>query len=435
MQSSALPLGHAADKRKFSSKLNAISQGKKSVLFLCNGHGEDLIAFSVMSQLHQLYPELPLEVLPLVGEGRVFEKSIVEGWVVKLGPCFNLPSGGFSNQSFRGLFIDLWFGLIFIVWNQWRTVQTSASKGRLIICIGDIFPLLLAWSSGRDFVFVGTPKSDYTWTSKPGFRLSDLYHRLKGSEWDSWELRLMRSRRCKLVAVRDRLTERGLKRHGVSACSPGNPMMDGFSSQSLPDKLTNYRRLILLPGSRIPEAYRNFESLLASAELIRESQPIAIFVALGSSSMLKTIESIMRALGFVEIVNPILDVESVSSWKKHSLVVFLGIAKFHLWAKWSEIGLSNAGTATEQLVGLGIPCVSLPGKGPQFNWSFASRQSRLLGGSVIPCANKKILALEVEALLCNPLDSFKRGINGAKRMGKPGASKSLAIMISKALFL
>ena len=70
--------------------------------------------------------------------------------------------------------------------------------------------------------------------------------------------------------------------------------------------------------------------------------------------------------------NHLLDLETgLYFGKKNSFVVFLGLNKFSLWAQWAEVGLSNAGTATEQLVGLGIPCVSLPGRGPQFNWSFA----------------------------------------------------------------
>ena len=76
--------------------------------------------------------------------------------------------------------------------------------------------------------------------------------------------------------------------------------------------------------------------------------------------------------------------------------VFLGPAQFFQWASWAEIGLANAGTATEQLVGLGIPCVSLPGKGHQFNFNFAKRQSRLLGGAVVIAKDYDTLAKKVE---------------------------------------
>ncbi len=44
----------------------------------------------------------------------------------------------------------------------------------------------------------------------------------------------MARRRCRLVAMRDALTARGLRRHGVAALAPGNPMMDGMVAQALP---------------------------------------------------------------------------------------------------------------------------------------------------------------------------------------------------------
>ena len=68
---------------------------------------------------------------------------------------------------------------------------------------------------------------------------------------------------------------------------------------------------------------------------------------------------------------------------------------FNLWANMACVGLSNAGTATEQITGLGIPSLSFPG-GPQFTKSFAKRQSRLLGGGVLVCDNKKILLDNLE---------------------------------------
>ena len=44
-----------------------------------------------------------------------------------------------------------------------------------------------------------------------------------------------------------------------------------------------------------------------------------------------------------------------------------------------------AGTATEQLVGLGLPVCTVPGDGPQFTPHFARLQKRLLGDSVVLC--------------------------------------------------
>ena len=112
LQSSALPLGHAADKLNRSPPLDRISQKYKNVLVLSNGHGEDLIALKILEYLHRLKPELRLVVLPLVGEGNAFKTAISERWLQKIGVSKHLPSGGFSNQSFKGLLADIHAGLL-----------------------------------------------------------------------------------------------------------------------------------------------------------------------------------------------------------------------------------------------------------------------------------------------------------------------------------
>ena len=433
LQSSALPLGHAAENEIFISNSNRISQAEQKLLFLCNGHGEDTIACQIMEALHKINPDVSQEVLPMVGEGKVFKKLIKDGWLTKIGPSTFLPSGGFSNQSLSGLVLDLQAGLIWSLWRQWTFIHRSAREGRIIVAVGDLLPLLFAWASGADYLFIGTPKSDYTWTSGPRFSFSDFYHRLKGTEWDPWEYWLMRSSRCKLVAVRDQITARGLRNHGVEVVSPGNPMMDGISRTNCPNDLERYRRLILLCGSRLPEAYQNFKKLLIAIQLIQISSPLAVLVPLNSSSMSKKIEMLLIDLGFKTSRQSIPGMGISKIWKKKSMLILIGFDQFSSWASWGEVGVANAGTATEQLVGLGIPCVSLPGKGPQFNFDFAKRQSRLLGGAVSIVKGYKTLAKHVEFLLNSDFDRHFIGLRGSKRMGPEGGSHSIALIISSHL--
>ena len=274
MQSSALPLGHAADRERPFPSGDRISHNDAGLLVVCNGHGEDLIALRVLEQLHAQCPALKLEVLPLVGQGRVFDDAIQNGWLQRIGPAAALPSGGFSNQSITGLLADLKAGLPMLSWRQWRLIGKRARAGLKLLAIGDLLPLLMAWSSGARYGFIGTPKSDYTWCSGPGQSPSDRYHRLKGSEWDPWEWMLMRAARCRLVAMRDGLTARGLRRHGVQALAPGNPMMDGLTNSDVPASLGRCRRVLLLCGSRIPEAIRNFRRLLDGVSRLKADQPV-----------------------------------------------------------------------------------------------------------------------------------------------------------------
>ncbi len=430
MQSSALPLGHAAENEIFISNSNRISQTEQNLLFLCNGHGEDTIACRVLEALHEINPDISHEVLPIVGEGKAFSTLINDGWLAKIGPSKFLPSGGFSNQSFSGLVLDLKAGLLGSLCRQWTLIHRAAKEGRIIVAVGDLLPLLFAWASGANYFFIGTPKSDYTWASGPRSALSDYYHRLKGTEWDPWEYWLMRSYRCRMVVVRDKITARGLRNHGVKALSPGNPMMDGISKSECPNDLKKYRRLILLCGSRLPEAYQNFKKLLNAIQLIQISSSIAVFVPLTSSSMRKKIELILIDSGF-KPTDQLNGKNGISeTWKKNSLNILIGFNQFSCWARWGEVGVANAGTATEQLVGLGIPCVSLPGKGHQFNFNFAKRQSRLLGGAVAIAKGYETLAKQVGFLLNSDFDREIIGLRGSKRMGTEGGSHSIALSIS-----
>ena len=94
-----------------------------SLLFLCNGHGEDLITLRIIQAIHRRAPRRPLTVLPLVGTGRVFDAAVQQGWLKGMGPRAALPSGGFSNQSLRGLLADVSAGLPTLSWTQWRLVR------------------------------------------------------------------------------------------------------------------------------------------------------------------------------------------------------------------------------------------------------------------------------------------------------------------------
>ncbi len=433
LQSSALPLGHAAAWEPAPPSADRISHAADSLLVISNGHGEDLIAIRVLEALHSKCPNLPLAILPLVGEGKAFDPAVTAGWLKRLGPAAPLPSGGFSNQSFRGLIADLAAGLTLLSWQQWKCVRRAAKDGQAILAVGDLFPLLLAWSSGSNYGFIGTPKSDYTWRSGPGQAYSDHYHRLKGSEWDPWEWALMQSSRCRMVAVRDHLTARGLRRHGVSAQAPGNPMMDGFKSEAVPASLKRCRRLLLLCGSRMPEAGANFKRLLEALDHLNSQLPLAILVALGSKPTLSQLEALLKTDGYRPSIPPVDSLGAQGCWVKGAHLVLLGPGQFSRWASWAEVGLATAGTATEQLVGIGVPALSIPGPGPQFKRGFALRQSRLLGGAVIPCQDKKALIKRLNRLLNDSTLRQQLGNRGRQRMGKSGGSAALAELVSKFL--
>ncbi|WP_216904974.1 lipid-A-disaccharide synthase-related protein [Synechococcus sp. CCY 9618] len=408
------------------------------LLVLSNGHGEDLIALRLIEALGRQLPGLEVQVLPLVGIGQAFAGAEAAGTLQRVGPRLPLPSGGFSNQSLGGLLADLAAGLPLLSWQQWRIVRHWGRRGFPILAVGDLLPLLLAWAGGGPFGFLGTPKSDHTWASPPppGWGptpLADGYHRAKGSEWDPWEWALMGHRRCRLVAVRDRLTARGLRRHGVGATWLGNPMMDGFDPAApLPPWLQGRRRLLLLPGSRLPEALGNLRALLAALPPADPCRPISLLLATGAHPSGGELAGLLRAAGFVPGDVP-EDCDAAAVWQRGPLDLLVGPGRFAAWAPLAELGLATAGTATEQLVGLGVPALSLPGPGPQFKAGFARRQSRLLGGAVQPCHGPEELRHRLIALLDDDLERARLGRIGRRRMGPAGASDRLASLIAARL--
>ena len=416
------------------------------LLVLSNGHGEDLIALRILEALHRLRPGLQVAVLPLVGQGNGFAAAEAAGWLQRIGPRQLLPSGGFSNQSLRGLLADLAAGLPLLSWRQWRLVRQWGRRGEPILAVGDLLPLWLAWCGGGPFGFVGTPKSDYTWAS-PSPRgwarspLADAYHRLKGSEWDPWEWALMGSHRCALVAVRDRLTARGLRRHGVAALAPGNPMLDGLANSALPPALNARRRLLLLCGSRMPEALRNAAALLSPLDHLSETGDLTVLMATGRDPSPAALAELLLQKGFTQASlaqQPGLPggaAAPAAIWRRGGLELWLGPGCFAQWASWAEVGLANAGTATEQLTGLGIAALSLPGRGPQFKPGFARRQSRLLGGAVMPCHSPGQLAERLSLLLAEPTLRQQLGSQGRRHMGTAGGSAAIAQLIGRRLLL
>ena len=426
LQSSALPLGHAAARSGSAPLADRISETAPALLVISNGHGEDLIALRILEALHRLQPAWKLKVLPLVGQGSCFEAAADQGWLQRIGPGARLPSGGFSNQSLRALLSDLMAGLPLLTWRQWICLQKQRRSIAGILAVGDLLPLLMACSTRRAFGFIGTPKSDYTWSSGPGQALSDRYHALKGSEWDPWEWQLMKLRSCRLVAMRDRLTARGLRRHGVDAISPGNPMMDGLEKTPPPACLERCRRVLLLCGSRMPEALSNFGRLISGLMQMPSPVPLAVLAALGSTPQQHELKDLLTSLGFRNCPPPSNALEAAECWVQGSVLLLLGPGRFQHWVAWAEAGVATAGTATEQMVGLGIPALSLPGRGPQFTRGFAKRQSRLLGGAVRTCKSEAELGRRLGQLLNDPLLQQEMGRVGRQRMGAAGGSEAIA---------
>jgi len=91
----------------------------KRVLFISNGHGEDLNACEVLKALRHKYLHVETIALPLVGDGNAYRRAGVE----IATPTKALPSGGFGYMSLRKQIADFQSGLLSLTWQQIRAAK------------------------------------------------------------------------------------------------------------------------------------------------------------------------------------------------------------------------------------------------------------------------------------------------------------------------
>ncbi|MEM1426902.1 MAG: hypothetical protein AAGF75_10170, partial [Cyanobacteria bacterium P01_H01_bin.130] len=177
--------------------------------------------------------------------------------------------------------------------------------------------------------------------------------------------------------------------------------------------------ILILPGSRPPEAYGNWARLIALATALVDALPD-------------------RAITFHSAIAPGLDLDKLTlprpwqrgdlphHWHHGTATLQLTVGQFYQQALETHLGLAMAGTATEQLVGLGQPVIILPGEGPQFTPAFAEAQTRLLGPSVLMAKDIQGGIKAVRSLLDDPQRWTAIAQNGRDRLGSPGAAQRIA---------
>lgn len=417
------------------------------LLCLSNGHGEDAIALQILQALDRYTARIgasfePL-ALPIVGEGNAYRSHQIP----IAGATRSLPSGGFVYMDGRQLWRDVRGGLVGLTGAQLRAVRCwareTAGTVRLVLAVGDIVPLAFAWQSGAPYGFVGTAKSEYYLRDEAGqFLRSRRLEGWSGSVYLPWERWLMQRSRCWGVFPRDRLTAEILTQLAVPAFDCGNPMMDGLE---VPNPLPPYPdpdaplTVLLLPGSRSPEAYRNWAQMIPALTALAGDRPVTGLAALVPSLQRDRLRLDLTAAGW-QPDHPARagagGWEPPDSAPTYTLTtergrshLTLGGGSFAELAQRADLAIAMAGTATEQFVGLGKPAIALPGQGPQFTPAFAEAQTRLLGDALQLVNQPAEVPARVADLLRHPEQWERRAASGRLRLGPPGAAARIAAQI------
>lgn len=412
------------------------SREDPGVLFISNGHGEDLMAAQLASALQEKIPGLRIMALPLVGAGEAYLRRGIR----LAGPTQTLPSGGFLRNSLKNLWMDLRAGLLSLTFRQIAALKAAASEARMTVCVGDVALVLLAGLFvRRPAVFLPTAKSDYI------------------APHTALEVWLMR-RFCTEVYPRDARTAEGLRKRGVNASYLGNVMMDsmtitgmgfgeetgeewargGDAGEEKAGGAPSGRRIMvgILPGSR-EEAYQNMqligEAASAFARLVKGNT--VFLVALAGGLAMDRLAEVMAGFGWRSCARPeAVQPGLVGCLEREEVRLLIFKERFGDILHAAKIVLGLAGTANEQAVGLGKPVVTFVGTGPQFNARFVATQKRLLREAItVVEARPELIAQEMAAILDDPARYRRMQEAGRERMGSAGAVERIVTRLTNLL--
>jgi uncharacterized protein (TIGR03492 family) len=393
----------------------------KKILFISNGHGEDLNGSQVLKALHQQQPDWELAAMPVVGEGHAYRNLGVK----IIGPTQTLPSGGFIYMNRWKLVEDIWAGLFGLLWQQFRAIMSYSKDCTTIFATGDIVVLLLAYLTNKPFSLFIVSTSAY-------------YENRISVPWPT--ILLMGSSRCQQIFTRDRYTAEILQAQGITkAVFEGYPVMDVLEPTGQDLYLSPEVSMVaLLPGSRVPEAAENLEILLDLVIATHASNPDLQWRLAATPNLLARDEAgsspLQRAIaakGWQNLENGWL------LYPPLQIKVFYTAQAFADILERSTIVVGMAGTAIEQAVGLGKPVIQIPGKGPQFTYGFAAAQMCLLGSSVQTIGKEaspatiQEAAQAIHSTLADSQYLIRCQANGLERMGEAGGSAAIARVFSE----
>jgi len=398
----------------------------KRILFISNGHGEDNHTSHVIQTLRELSPSIEMAAMPIVGEGKAYRNLDIP----IIGPTQTMPSGGFFYMKRLYLLKDFQSGLIGLTWRQLQAVLQYAPNCDLVMATGDFISQTFAYLTKRPFVsFISC--------------LSALYEgrlRINPLLWHD-----LNSSRCLTVFTRDSYTASDLQRQGITKAQFGGiPALDrlvptGVDLQLKPEVPT----IALLPGSRMPEAARNFclqlQLVVEIAKVMPESR--FQFRAALVPNLMAELDDIAKSEGW-QLNQGVLTYSLPGSSAEESPLVEVKCYSnaFSDIVYYSTLVIGMAGLAVDLAVAIGKPIIQIPGQGPQFTYAFAEAQTRLLGinaqtigtGPATPDTLKQAALRLVETLQdADYLAQCQK--NGPERFGPSGASQRIASFILKSL--
>ncbi|MBD8065516.1 hypothetical protein IC608_08515 [Devosia sp. PTR5] len=369
---------------------------RQRYLVISNGHGEDAIAAQVIARLP---PSISAEAFPMIGSGKAYDNVCPI-----VGPRATLASEGWRNVK-GSLRRDIVNGGLLTVPPALRFLRSIRGKYDRIVVVGDMVGVLACLGTGnRDLVYIDVYKTGS----------ARLY-----SKAECWAIK----QACSLVFCRSTSLAQKLRKAGVDARCVGNLMMDTipYGDYDAAARRTRRAAVTLLPGSRALTAESFSLQVAALRALPEELRPDAFVAVAGSVS----VEDLARAAGLHRTAMLSGEADDLGELSDGSITVHMarGRAMGNLLAA-SDLVLSQAGTASVQSLGLGVPVVTFVNA--RDRRSRFEDEQKLFGDARQVVAPKAADISEcLGRLLGDMAERGRLGTLGRERIGGPGALSAI----------
>lgn len=378
----------------------------KRVLFVTNGHGEAAIAQRLAAELRSLAPQTQCDHLALVG-------TVGGAAMHEVGPRRAMPSGGLiAMGNLRNLARDLHAGLAALTLAQARFLRGARDRYDAVVCVGDVYALVMAMLVRRPTIFVGSAKS------------------IEVAPYGRFEARILA--RAAAVFVRDDPTAARLRRQRVEA-EAANAIVDLFATPDdsrVESATAGFAQLLaLFPGSR-QSAYDDAQFLLdVTSELAMRREGMGAVLSIASGLDVSRFARDAQAAGW-----------SVHSSSDYYVPFLLKRGDRTVVRAWegplgpliarAALVLGQAGTANEGAAAAGVPVVAFARERDRRARWYRRRQQGLLGDALRVVPGQLNAAVDaVNALLDDEAARRRMGEIGRARMGRAGGAARIAARV------
>ncbi len=365
------------------------------LLFVANGIGEDSIAAEIIRQLPEGFTA---DAYPVIGPG-----SAYAGISTIVGPRAFIPSEGCRPEK-GSVARDVRGGMLRMVRPAIRFLKAQRGVYDRIVVVGDMVVPAFC-------LIAGLPIDVYLDVFKVG-----QAHRYLGIE--KWILR----RIAKKTFCRDDILAASLRQTGIDAVSAGNVMLDTVPRGDY--DLSSHRQhpfaVTLMPGSREWTGQSLGLQVEALSLLPPELRPDCFLALAGGIEPAR----LAAETGLTYAPSQSGEPSDAGTLSGRGLTLHLARGVVGNLIEKSDLVLSQAGTGTQQALGLGKPVVTF---NRASNRPKRMRDEQALMGEarrLVP-ENAEAVAKETERLLRDPELGARLGQIGRERLGGPGTIQAV----------